>query len=359
MRLDLMKRVLAALAFVALIGPSGALAATLYISEFQNAVGVIGTTQAQVYPQIAVTDQTVGLSGSTASSAAFNAKTHAVQLICDEGCSVNFNGSAATTSNYLLQQGVPYQFVVAPGGSVAAIANAAGNTATGTVSVGTVTLASGAVASGAYSSGSIASGAFASGALSSGSVASGALTAGAISDGADVTQGAKADAKSTATDTTPISVMSVLKEISSLEQAPASRAVTNAGTFAVQSAPAVATSGGVPTTYVLEPTASDNHAVIKAGAGQVYWISAFNNSATINYLRLYNATTGFNGCNSATGIVWEGHIPASTSDAGFTMTLNTPLAFTTGISICVTSAYGQTNTTSATASAMSITIGYN
>jgi hypothetical protein len=55
-----------------------------------------------------------------------------------------------------------------------------------------------------------------------------------IADGADTTLGAKGDAKSTATDTTAVSAISVLKEISALEQAPASRAVTNAGTFAVQ-----------------------------------------------------------------------------------------------------------------------------
>ena len=56
-----------------------------------------------------------------------------------------------------------------------------------------------------------------------------------IADGSDTTLGAKADAKSTATDTTAVSVMQVLKEISYMEQNPASRAVTNAGTFAVQS----------------------------------------------------------------------------------------------------------------------------
>lgn len=55
-----------------------------------------------------------------------------------------------------------------------------------------------------------------------------------IADGVDITQGAKADARSTATDTTAVSIMSVLKEISFMEQNPASRAVTNAGTFAVQ-----------------------------------------------------------------------------------------------------------------------------
>ena len=57
-----------------------------------------------------------------------------------------------------------------------------------------------------------------------------------IADGADVTLGAKADAKSTATDTTPISAMSVLKQISASVQAPPSQAVTNVGTFATQSA---------------------------------------------------------------------------------------------------------------------------
>lgn len=57
-----------------------------------------------------------------------------------------------------------------------------------------------------------------------------------VADGSDTTLGAKADAKSTATDTTAISIMQVLKEISAMEQAPASRAVTNAGTFAVQEA---------------------------------------------------------------------------------------------------------------------------
>lgn len=79
-----------------------------------------------------------------------------------------------------------------------------------------------------------ASGSIASGAIASGAVASGAFVSGSIADGAEVTIGAKADAKNAATDTTAITIMQVLKEISSLEQAPASRAVTNAGTFAVQ-----------------------------------------------------------------------------------------------------------------------------
>ena len=53
-------------------------------------------------------------------------------------------------------------------------------------------------------------------------------------DGSIVTLGAKADAKSTATDTTAITMMQVLKQISASVQAPPGTAVTNAGTFAVQ-----------------------------------------------------------------------------------------------------------------------------
>lgn len=79
-----------------------------------------------------------------------------------------------------------------------------------------ITAASGSIASGAVASGAVASGAFASG-----SIASGACALGCIADGGLVTLGAKADAKSTATDTTAITAMQVLKEISFMAQTPA------------------------------------------------------------------------------------------------------------------------------------------
>ena len=80
----------------------------------------------------------------------------------------------------------------------------------------------------------VASGGIASGGIAAGAIASGAAVSGAFADGAIVTLGAKTDAKSTATDATSITIMQVLKEISYMEQTPASRAVTNGGTFAVQ-----------------------------------------------------------------------------------------------------------------------------
>lgn len=130
---------------------------------------------------------------------------------------------------------------------------------------------------------------------------------------------------------------------------------TGSDPFLVSLTPS-ATSGLTP--FVLEPVASDNHTVVKNGATQVGYITVFNNSATLNYLRLYNLGTGFNGCGSATGLVWEGNIPASTSGAGFVEDIGQGIALSTGLSICVTSGYGSTNTTSATASAMSVNIGY-
>lgn len=102
---------------------------------------------------------------------------------------------------------------------------------------GAVSIASGKVASGAFASGSIASGAVASGA-----VAAGAIAAGAGVDGWDLTQGAKADAKNAATDTTPITAMSVWKQISASIQAAASSlatAVTSLATIATNTGAAI------------------------------------------------------------------------------------------------------------------------
>ncbi len=91
------------------------------------------------------------------------------------------------------------------------------------------------------------------------------IASGQIVDGGDTTLGSKADAKSTATDTTAITVMQVLKEISAMEQAPASRAVTNAGTFAVTQATGTnlhAVLDTTSTTAVTQATGTNLHAVL-------------------------------------------------------------------------------------------------
>jgi hypothetical protein len=122
----------------------------------------------------------------------------------------------------------------------------------------------------------------------------------------------------------------------------------------------VNTTGGW-TNYFVQPAASDNHAVIKNGAGLVGYIHVFNNSATVNYGRLYNAGTGFNGCNSATNLVYAFEIPASTTVSGYTVPMPAQGmgGFSSGISICVTSGYATNDTTNATATAMDVNVGWN
>lgn len=96
---------------------------------------------------------------------------------------------------------------------------------------GGISIASGKVASGAFASGSIASGAYASGSIGAGAVAAGAYVSGSVlsgayADGSIVALGALADAKNAATDTTPITAMSVWKQISASIQAAASSLAT-------------------------------------------------------------------------------------------------------------------------------------
>ncbi len=120
-------------------------------------------------------------------------------------------------------------------GAIASGALASGSVSSGAVASGAI--ASGAVASGAFASGSIASGAVASGAIASGAVASGALASGSVVDGAMVTLGAKADAKSSATDTTSITAMQVLKQISaSVQETAADTGTIDSDTDAIKTA---------------------------------------------------------------------------------------------------------------------------
>ena len=104
--------------------------------------------------------------------------------------------------------------------------------------------------------------------------------------------------------------------------------------------------------------ASDNHATLKNGAGVAMSVHTSNNSATRNYLRLYDAGTGFNGCNSATGVIFAMEIPPN--DGGFSVTLGggSGIAFTNGLSWCITSGFGLTDTTNATASAIYANASY-
>lgn len=133
-----------ALALAALCSPAAA--ATLYISEFANGVGTVNSSVVQAFPQPAITDQTVAITGASVQSSAFNSNTHAIMVECDADCSVAVGTDpTATTANFLMGDGTPYQFTVVPGQKIAVISNTSGGSGSDVnlVSVGGTALALG------------------------------------------------------------------------------------------------------------------------------------------------------------------------------------------------------------------------
>ena len=131
-----------------------------------------------------------------------------------------------------------------------------------------------------------------------------------IADGAAVTLGAKADDKSPATDTTAVSVMSVLKQISASVQAPPSQAVTNAGTFAVQAAATLA----AETTKVIgtvNVAASQTIGVTQATAGNLNCTEASAAAIKTAVETIDNAISG-----SEMQVDVVGALPAGTNAIG-------------------------------------------
>lgn len=93
--------------------------ADCYIEEFSNGVTGIGTYVAPVSPQPSLAVQKIAIGAST-QSAAFNAKTNAVEIVADGACHYQFgtDPTAAVTTGYLPANTVR-RFAVAPGTKIA------------------------------------------------------------------------------------------------------------------------------------------------------------------------------------------------------------------------------------------------
>ncbi len=199
-------------------------------------------------------------------------------------------------------------------------------------------------------------------------------------DGANTTMGAKADAKNSATDTTSITIMSVLKQISFSIQAVATsiagtltvatHAVTQSGTWNVTVnaaiaagtniigkfgidqttpgstngvTPVPATSGG-PTVARIKLAASTNATSVKASAGQVYGWYLYNNTASAKFLKFYNkASSPTVGTDTPLFTV---PLPAN---GGSNVEYSMGIPFGTGIAYAITGAITDSDTTSTAA----------
>lgn len=117
-----MLRKLLAAALIALFA-TPALAANAYISEFA-ALGRTssGTATAQIATLPSNADQKLDYSGGVQTSAAFNAKTYFIRVLCDSPCSVSGAGTATTSNMRLPTDGVEY-FAVLPGSTISVISS--------------------------------------------------------------------------------------------------------------------------------------------------------------------------------------------------------------------------------------------
>jgi hypothetical protein len=95
----------------------------------------------------------------------------------------------------------------------------------------------------------------------------------------------------------------------------------------------------------LVSAASTNSTSCKASAGNVYGWRFINTTATLYYLRMYNASSAPT-CSSATGFIESIPIPASATGAGF-VDIGIPIGYTTGIGFCFTGGSSSTDNTNA------------
>ena len=115
-----------------------------------------------------------------------------------------------------------------------------------------------------------------------------------------------------------------------------------------------ATSGGL-SKFHLVGAATTNATNIKASAGQVYSITAFNVAATPIYIKLHN-TAGTPTAGS--GVTDTYLIPGNTAGAGMVINIDKGVSFATGIGITTTTGIADADTTAIAASSLVLNIYY-
>ena len=95
--------------------------------------------------------------------------------------------------------------------------------------------------------------------------------------------------------------------------------------------------------------------VVKATSGALYTLEAFNNSATIAYVKLYDAATAT--CGSGTPQI-RYMIPANTAGAGYISPNVNGTSFPSGIVMCVTTGIADNNTGAPAATTYLVNVHY-
>jgi hypothetical protein len=108
--------------------------------------------------------------------------------------------------------------------------------------------------------------------------------------------------------------------------------------------PAPTTTGGL-TLKSFQVLANATSVAVDASAGQLYEVEAFNNSASIAYIKYYNTAQGSTTCGSGTP-VYRQMIPAASSGGnGYLKASFYGTPFTTAITACITTGYADSDAT--------------
>lgn len=115
-----------------------------------------------------------------------------------------------------------------------------------------------------------------------------------------------------------------------------------------------ATTGGL-SKFHLVGAATDNATNVKASAGQVYSITAFNLNASPRYLKFHN-TAGTP--TAGTGVTDTFLIPGNTAGAGLVLNIDKGITFSTGIGISIVTGIADASTTAISASEVVVNVYY-
>jgi len=174
--------------------------------------------------------------------------------------------------------------------------------------------------------------------------------------------GTKTDNKSTATDTTAISIVSILKQISASVQAPPTQAASQSGTWTVQPGNTAnttpwlvqvvpATSGGL-TKYHLVSAASTNATNVKASAGQLCGWYIYNSNAAVRKVAFHD-TSGTP--TAGASVYFSFPIPPGGGANTFT---DHCIPFTSGIGITAVTGLADSDATAVAANDLVINLFY-
>ena len=97
--------------------------------------------------------------------------------------------------------------------------------------------------------------------------------------------------------------------------------------------------------------------VVKAGAGQLYWLHVMNLASAVRFVKIYNATSGTYGTGTPV-LTFAIPTQGDTNGAGFTLSVPNGIAFATGISIGAGTGVADNDTGAPGANEVIVNLGY-